>query len=645
MSFLSLSPELIEKIASYLDVQGIADLTLCCKRLHHIVEGSLLLRYLCQTSLAGVYDPLYDLSTLSITDRLETLERWEASWNNIGRYLTTPRLVVPAERDLFGPFFLCDGYLFAVDRQGHGAQAGHPTSLSVRQPALPYIDLRDALRTGQHTWKQINYPPGSIAITQVFSIEQDDLVASVLSLRQTDDSPTTTVLRFMSLKTGGVHPLAKEPHLPLHTQLPVSFLNVRADIIGDYIVLVLVDLRPNNPERDAIYLVDWKKGLMTLVHREPNRTYEGALAVLSPDLILFLTRRTKRKKLCVELCRVTRRGGGTDGTPDQSPPSLYIICTLALPVFHSDLYLHTAYMQTDRHCERRPRTMPAAAIQRRQRHQEQEQEEEQPTSLPFHSAPEDMVVGIIFILRERGPRDFWEKVVMTLSHRKLFALASTFRGHPIQNYYDGAGSDGDDEEWEEEDEDDVMMPWVEWGPLRARIIAPPSFQWITAYAGQRWLSLESDNKLVIRDFSAARIRRATMRARANHNTAGAFSRSSQQQGDGEGGSDESFEDGSEGFRDTGPDVWDELWEREDEDDEDEGQTAAKLRGGDYWPDRWTQGCFRADITSELPFLETRVAAPGRTGAMVLTDGKRLVVFVRVGQPPTFDIHVLDDSEE
>jgi hypothetical protein len=30
--------------------------------------------------------------------------------------------------------------------------------------------------------------------------------------------------------------------------------------------------------------------------------------------------------------------------------------------------------------------------------------------------------------------------------------------------------------------------------------------------------------------------------------------------------------------------------------------------------------------------------------MVLTDGERLVAFVRAGQPPTFDIHVLEDFE-
>jgi hypothetical protein len=86
-----------------------------------------------------------------------------------------------------------------------------------------------------------------------------------VSLQQLDDSSTVTILRFMSLQTGGIHPLAKQADLSLDTQLPVSLLDVRADIIGDQIVLVLVDLRPSNPKNDSIYLVDWKKGLMTLV--------------------------------------------------------------------------------------------------------------------------------------------------------------------------------------------------------------------------------------------------------------------------------------------------------------------------------------------------------------------------------------------
>ena len=86
----------------------------------------------------------------------------------------------------------------------------------------------------------------------------------MLSLPRLDNAPTKTILRFMSLETGGAHPLAREADLQLDTTLPVNLLDVRADVIGDQIVLVLVDLRTDDPDSDVIYLVDWKQGCMTL---------------------------------------------------------------------------------------------------------------------------------------------------------------------------------------------------------------------------------------------------------------------------------------------------------------------------------------------------------------------------------------------
>jgi hypothetical protein len=171
----TLSPELIEEVARYLRARDFLSLALSSRRFHEIVNGSLLLQYAHRTELAGVYDLLRDLSQCSIIERMELLTRWEASWNDLGRYLSAspPRLARHTRREgLIGPFFLRDDYLFAVDWQGH------PTSL--RQPALLYVDLRNALRTGRHRWRKIDYPKGSIEITQAFSIEEDDLVVSVL---------------------------------------------------------------------------------------------------------------------------------------------------------------------------------------------------------------------------------------------------------------------------------------------------------------------------------------------------------------------------------------------------------------------------------------------------------------------------------
>jgi hypothetical protein len=170
VSFLSLSPELIEQIASYLRSKDLAALILSCRQLRHVVDSSLLLQYIYRTGLAGVYDPLHDLSTRSTAERVEILRRWEASWSDLERSLAVPQLMISVDRDP-GPYartILCNDYLFVFDSQGHWPGLG--------VLALLYIDLRDALRTGQYLWKQIDYPQGSKWVAQAFSIEEHDLV-------------------------------------------------------------------------------------------------------------------------------------------------------------------------------------------------------------------------------------------------------------------------------------------------------------------------------------------------------------------------------------------------------------------------------------------------------------------------------------
>jgi hypothetical protein len=80
------------------------------------------------------------------------------------------------------------------------------------------------------------------------------------SLPLVDRMASKSILRFMNIETGGTHPLATEPDIQLDTVLSVNLLDVRSDLIGDHIVVVLVDLRIHHPESDAIYLVDWKRG-------------------------------------------------------------------------------------------------------------------------------------------------------------------------------------------------------------------------------------------------------------------------------------------------------------------------------------------------------------------------------------------------
>ena len=141
--------------------------------------------------------------------------------------------------------------------------------------------------------------------------------------------------------------------------------------------------------------------------------------VLSEDLVLFLKRGTP----CLELCRVTtspRETGSTNG--DYAPPAnLRVVRTLALPIFYPDYRVHTGYMLTDGYCpcQRDPEVLQ----------QQRQRPARAPSLLTFHSALDDMVVGITFLLRLRGLCSSWNKAVATISHSLTLAPARAARHH------------------------------------------------------------------------------------------------------------------------------------------------------------------------------------------------------------------------
>ena len=183
MSLLTLSPELLEEIALYLRARDISSLALSSRRFHDIVCGSLLLQYAHRTELAGVHDPLQDLSRRSIVDRMASLRRWEASWKDLARYLSSsaaaasppPRLVIPAERDLQYSARSSSAMIICLRSTGRAIRR---VCVSLRSYYTSICAMRSV--RAKHHWRKIGYPKDSIAITQAFSIEEDDLVVSVL---------------------------------------------------------------------------------------------------------------------------------------------------------------------------------------------------------------------------------------------------------------------------------------------------------------------------------------------------------------------------------------------------------------------------------------------------------------------------------
>ena len=139
----SLTPELVKEIALCLLARDISSLARPCKRFYDIVGGSLPIALSWQANTIH-----YRISHGTIFDHMESLERWEASRIDLGRYLSTAplRLVIPGARELLG-LILCqvsDDYVFAVHWQVH------PTGLH-QSALLQYVVLCDVLHTGQHS--------------------------------------------------------------------------------------------------------------------------------------------------------------------------------------------------------------------------------------------------------------------------------------------------------------------------------------------------------------------------------------------------------------------------------------------------------------------------------------------------------------
>jgi hypothetical protein len=115
----------------------------------------------------------------------------------------------------------------------------------------------------------------------------------------------------------------------------------------------------------------------------------------------------------LRLCRMTTSPRGTEkiNGDDEPPTSLRVVHALAFLFFHSTMCARHTCIQIA--------TAHASAI-RKFSQQQRKRPVRAPSSLAFHSAPENTVVCIVFLLRLRGPRASWKKAVTTISHRALF---------------------------------------------------------------------------------------------------------------------------------------------------------------------------------------------------------------------------------
>jgi hypothetical protein len=127
---LPLPNEVLVEILSYLRPRDIAACQRSCRQLNDVVICSQLLQYLLRVGRSGLHDPM--LSGYTIPQRIEALERWEATWRNLEAQSSFQvKRIVPCE--LAGSpcseYIIRDDFLIA-------------TPISGRDTGYSYIDLR-----------------------------------------------------------------------------------------------------------------------------------------------------------------------------------------------------------------------------------------------------------------------------------------------------------------------------------------------------------------------------------------------------------------------------------------------------------------------------------------------------------------------
>jgi hypothetical protein len=165
---LPLPNEVLVEILSHLRPRDIAACQRACRQLNDVVVCSQFLQYLLRVGRSGLYDPM--LPGYTIPQRIEALERWEATWTNLeAQNSLQVKRIVPCELggSRCNSFKILDDFLIATHLFG---DAGYG-----------YIDLR-AFEPGEETdpWTRIINDNWSQNYSTFHFFPEKDLVVTAL---------------------------------------------------------------------------------------------------------------------------------------------------------------------------------------------------------------------------------------------------------------------------------------------------------------------------------------------------------------------------------------------------------------------------------------------------------------------------------
>lgn len=453
---LTLSPELLVQIISYLSFKDIISCEASCRHLGGVVKSSALLKYLKEAGRAGVYDPLD--AGFTFPERFERLRLWQKSWEDLDIPETSARITF--DLDIWSPLIgsLHNGHLIVTDADPAVYASSDISSLPGARPARS-IELGNLtlIREG---------------LLHVFAFSDEyDLVAIVSTGKIADAEdltydvyppPSAIVLtvRLLTLSESAAHPLAEIPRFDIF--LKSRFLlwcTLDAQVAGDS--LIILTCHDRSCELDEIHLVYWKEGRVYCLRRSPPSTYFPQVAFLSEDTLVLV----QKEGNALELCQITRG----------DPPGLDTRCVLVLPALRQGISCVMVECQGDQ-------VVPSRDLLMRSRR------------LPFASDPNATVLCFTLGFRQVvGGFDYLRSVSFWVRRSSLCEYANR----------------GGNREY----------PWDTWGPSVTRWtdwdhgLAPCRPGGSRSALFPLLIEVGAGNPIVIRDFHPERVRRALARSK------------------------------------------------------------------------------------------------------------------------------------
>ncbi|KAJ7779778.1 hypothetical protein B0H16DRAFT_1878445 [Mycena metata] len=270
LQFLDLPPELILQCLAHLPFTDLSSCLKCSsRRIRAIIMGSVLIKYRAEQEGAGVEENLILTSNSVILDCLRSLQSQESNWLD---FTPTSRHVVSVDFEATGLYDLTSS-IFLV-----GDTADPMTSLCT---AIRYMHTPPAPDEPQ--WSRID--AGQCIIDFGTALEEHDLIAMVTDTPHANDPQMRSIdIKLLQFSTGRPHPLAMQPTLHIHhASMSVGRPGISIEVVDQTLAISLLYWGNELRNLDALYLYNWKSGILRL---GPTRVYSTGLIFLSTEMLI-----------------------------------------------------------------------------------------------------------------------------------------------------------------------------------------------------------------------------------------------------------------------------------------------------------------------------------------------------------------------